>query len=671
MLVWALGCRSAPEEGSGGVEQRGAGQPVVESAPASARAEPVAYRRSLVGQLDLVSGDADGYLVVRDLQPLLEQARRVEQVLAGPLRRAVPVLAALVEGGGEGAEPGAAQAELEARLARVRERLGLALAAVERSGIDLGQGLVVSQGEAGPVLAFAAADLGPLAALGSLISEDGAALVADSCAALDEPAGWFACSLAGPEGLARYRPARQGERLAAALTRELPGVELARVNVAVAAGSTGGVSAVLRTDPGLWELSVPVPELAAGSSALVAGPAPALAHWQPGAPFMWARLEGTMLAELLGAAGVALGGRELLTGEVYVGVLEEPAALVAQLGTVDPRAAQAQVGELARALPAGETELEALQGLELAFDRASVELDGKPLPAIGLTLSGEEAQAWRRALAVDTRARLWADGGYFNLALGEVQAVPAALRAAAGSGLSTEDAAALPVTLARSLLAGEVGLVIHVVLDDLQAPLSDEELVALMTQLPAGAPMEVDGLRAIFAALAPWSTVDLWTRRVDGRWLAQLSLVPFVGGPPGPEASGAELSGAEPSGAKVAERDAAEAVLAAVLAGEASRPAYRGLLRGFPSSPRRAAYRARAGEAPGHFATAGLLQLSALAAVVGPALRRYLDRVDRAGQATESTPGQAPGQAAGDPTDGPPEREAQPARAGPAGREPR
>ena len=39
----------------------------------------------------MILKDADGYLVIRDLRPLIDQGRRVEQVMAGPLARALPI----------------------------------------------------------------------------------------------------------------------------------------------------------------------------------------------------------------------------------------------------------------------------------------------------------------------------------------------------------------------------------------------------------------------------------------------------------------------------------------------------------------------------------------------------------------------------------------------------
>src|SRR5690606_38251369 len=154
-------------------------------------------------QLDLVPPDADLYLVVRDLRPLIAQARRVEQVMAGPLARAIPALARL--GGGSG------EARL-AQLARARELLALLLAGLEGSGVELDKGLVVVQGEGEPLILFAAADLQRLGALASLA---GASVdLASSGGELGEQPGWFACSLGGAEPLASYRPAKQGAALA-------------------------------------------------------------------------------------------------------------------------------------------------------------------------------------------------------------------------------------------------------------------------------------------------------------------------------------------------------------------------------------------------------------------------------------------------------------------------
>jgi hypothetical protein len=242
----------------------------------------------LIDQLDLIGADADGYLVIRDLRPLIAQARRVEQVMAGPLARAIPALAEL--GGGTGA---ARLAQLE----RARELLALLLAGLEGSGVALEQGLVVSVGQGQPVIAFAAADLQRLVALASLAGPE--LDLARSCAALADHPGWFACSLGGPAELERYVPAKQGEALAARLAARVGGASLEQVNLALSlASGPAPIDAILCTDPGVWELTVPVPASAAEDQQLLSvGPAPALRALVPGTSFMWARVDPAALAE--------------------------------------------------------------------------------------------------------------------------------------------------------------------------------------------------------------------------------------------------------------------------------------------------------------------------------------------------------------------------------------
>jgi hypothetical protein len=600
LLLVAPGCSRPPEQTP---QSRGAAAPARERVVAGTQAdiqpgERASYTRGLIDQLDLIGADADGYLVIRDLRPLIAQARRVEQVMAGPLARAIPALAEL--GGGTGAIR-------LAQLERARELLALLLAGLEGSGVALEQGVVVSVGQGQPVIAFAAADLQRLVALASLAGPE--LDLARSCAALADHPGWFACSLGGPAQLERYVPARQGEALAARLAARVGGASLEQVNLALSlASGPAPIDAILATDPGVWELTIPVPASASAAEdqqLLSVGPAPALRALVPGTSFMWARVEPAALAE--GDSPVGPVGPELLTGELWFGALDHPNGMIAQAGITSASAAASMVETLAAMLPQAAVEPEQLPGVRLDLDRASIDLDGARVPSIGVSLSsaGDQAQSWAATLGVDPRARLWAHGDYLSLAVGEVQAIPAALSRLEGSGPSPAALAGLPPTLAHALLASEVALVMHVVLDHWQAPPSEAELEALLAGLPESSRPSPAAITALFQALAPWSTVDLWLSRGPASWLAHVSVVPFgAAGVDHPSESESESEAA-----------AAAEVLDAVLAGADAQAGYRGLLSRFPRSPRASSYRARVGDAPEHHAAVGMVELGVAAAV--------------------------------------------------------
>lgn len=618
-LLASPGCERQQDETP---QSRREAPPPPEQVPAGTEAdiqplESVSYARALVEQLDLIGADADGYVVIRDLRPLIAQGRRVEQVMAGPLARAIPALAQL--GGGTG------QARL-AQLERARELLALLLAGLEGSGVALEQGVVVSLGQ-GPsgqgqaIVAFATADLQRLAALATLA--DASLDLARSCAALSDRPGWYACSLGGPDQLERYVPAMQGQALAARLAARMGGASLESINVALSlvSGQTP-IDAVLRTDPGLWELTVPVPPGEGPvpgdqQQILVSGAAPALRALVPGTSFMWARVDPSVLGE--DGSPVAAVGPELLTGELWFGALDHPNGMIAQAGITDASAAATGVSTLASMLPTTTVEPEQLPGLRLDLDRASIDLDGELVSSIGVSMSGDAAQMWATTLGVDPRARLWASGDYLSVALGEVQAIPAYLARRSGSGPSPAALAGLPPTLAHALLAGEVALVMHVVLDHWQAPPSEAELQALLAGLPETSRPSPTAITALFEGLAPWSTVDVWLSRGpstgDTRsWLAHVSVVPFGVGAPGVDA---------------AEAAAASEVLDTVLGGaDDAQAGYRALLSRFPASPRAPSYRARVGDAPNHHAAVGMVEIGVVAAVVIPALSGYINKAN-------------------------------------------
>lgn len=604
------GCKDKKKEA---LDERKSAPLKYEDVPAASQADVrevanASYQRSLAEQLDLVPADAPGYVVVRDLRPLVDQARQIEQVMAGPLTRAIPALARM--GGGDG----------EARLAQVagmREIVRLILAGLEGSGIDLSKGVVIGDPEGEPVVAFAAGDLERLGALASVVGDEAVEFV-KGCGTLADMEGWVVCSLAGPEGLARYQPGMAGEAEAAAFAKRLAGVELDRVNVALSLGKApavpgqpaAGFDAALRTDPGLWELSVPMP-MPEGAPLLTTSGGQALRGLVPGTSFVWVHVDPAGLDEGTPGMGAMVG--QLLTGELFLGAADDPAGLVVQAGVGDASEAAKGIQRMAQMLPPSPYEPPELPGVVVELDRASIGLDGKLVPSLGFQLTGQGAEQWKATLGVDTRARLWAYGDYMTLAAGEVQELPVALGRLRGEGPSPEAVASLPPTLARSLLAGEVGVAMHMVLDHWQAPPSEAELAAMFAGLPAERRPDPEGITALFEALAPWSSLDLWLRRPEGQdqWFIQLSLVPF---------------GAPGDGVSEAEVEAAGAAVDAVLAGEGGADAYAKLLERFPDSPRAVAYRARLGQAPEHHAAVGMIQLSLVGAIVVPTFADYLTR---------------------------------------------
>ncbi len=595
------------------------------------------YSRTLEDQFDLLPAGTHDYLVIRDLRPLIAQAERVEQVMAGPLARAAPVLAALAQDGPLSA--GAAEAT-QARLARSRQTLGLMIAALEGSGVELDAGLVIADPDGDPLVLFAAQDFDRLATLARLVGGESLELATRCRPAAAEPdpaaepgPAWVVCG-SRAERVEGYQPGLEGARLAAELRAKLGSdtshsADDERINVALSLGGgqgevgapLGSLDLALRTDPTLWELRVPMPQLRdlrglrdQGPEILLTGPPQALRALVPGTSFVWARLDPEGLGETMGMVA------PLLSGELFLGVHDQPDALLLQAGILDTSEAAKGIMRMAQLIPGIPIEPTQFPDLRLESDRKPVELDGKLVPAIGLVLGdrnpdGGAVESWEATLGVPPRARLWAYGDYMTLAVGELEALPAALSSLRGTGPSPQSVAALSPTLARALVAGEVGLALHLVLDHWQAPLSPEELDSLIAGLPATDRPDTGALAAVFESLAPWSSIDIWLRtQAEGQWVATVSLVPFasVGAPgsvdPDPEA------------------EAMARALDAALTGGDAQAAYAQLLARFPDSPRAPAYRARLGRAPAHHAAVGMFEVSALAALALPAFRTYLRR---------------------------------------------
>ncbi len=569
----------------------------VEPSPPTADGPP-----PLVEQLDLVPLGAD-YLVIRDLRPLLDEARTLERVLAGPLARALPGLAAMAELDAETSE------RAGVTLAETRSTLALVLAGLEGSGIALDQGLVVSELDGAPLLAFAAADAAQLTTLAGVLELD----LAAHCRPIDARPSWWACSSSA--AIDRYRPTRAGAQRRATLTEQLPGVDLDAINLAASLGADAAgpaLSVVLRSDADGLSLTMPLPS-DEGAALLAKGPAPALAQLAPATSFTWLRVDPAGLPEALGEVPLP---RELIGGELLLGLTRAPEAMLVRVATADAVLLGVVIGELAATLPPTTT----LAGLELALEGTSLELGGPPTPALALAARGDTAARLEQALGLPARGRLWAANGYATLAWGHVDALPQALAAAQTREPSDELLATLPPALAGALQAGEVAALMHFALDAWQAPLREAELAGLLVESPA---LTGEALGQAFVALAPWSSASVWVARPRGAaaWLLHVDLVPFAA--PDPAISPEELA-------------ASEAVLARVLAGEHAAAAYRELLARWPSSPHAARWQARLGEAPPSHAAIGLLQAGLAALVVTPLLDAARRR-SQAGEASEST----------------------------------
>src|SRR5690606_25250580 len=159
--------------------------------------------------------------------------------------------------------------------------------------------------------------------------------------------------------------------------------ELERVNVAISLAETGvSLDAVLRTDPALWVLSMPIP-LPAGQNLLAVGSAPALRGLVPVPAFAGGRMDATVPAGVPASTGPVKP--ELLTGEFWFGVTDDPDGLVAQAGITDASEVAKSVQALAALLPSDPNDLiapEQLGGVRVDLDRASIDLDGKLVPSI-------------------------------------------------------------------------------------------------------------------------------------------------------------------------------------------------------------------------------------------------------------------------------------------------
>jgi hypothetical protein len=556
--------------------------------PDSAIVPPPAaqHAQSLDALLDMVPAEGDTYLVIRDLQPLVARGREIEGVVSGPLTGLTKAFAGVDENVDESG------------MAALGKTLQEMLAGIDAAGLKLDQGLVLAsislEGMPALIEAFGAA------------GEDSKTMPAENCAPLPGKSGWFGCSEGGKTIVEKYKAGGAAAKHRAALVAALPGTDLDSANAAFS--TDDGVEeahAALSTNPGLWHLSVSLPP--EQLSLFKKGDAKALRSAEPGDSFVWATLDLSDLPQQL----IPPQMTELvasLDGEAYLGIDHaaegDEVGVMLQVGLSDPGPARGGLAFAATQLEGLPTAVPGAPDTKLVWGTEIVTHGEEKLALLTLKGEGGSAKTFSTALDLPPQGTAFGTQDYLTVVAGEDKSVIPAHLAQTGSGASTELLRSLPAPLAQAIIAKEASAIYHFEADGLQVPFDDEVLEYGLVGVPEDKRPPADVLRPLYAFLAPYSSLSVWLSHLESSPQVHIALRDF-------------------SHDADAEGKAAAAALARVAAGEDGLAVYGELADARSTSPRAAAYAARAGRSDRTNSAMGLMTTGVLVNLLTSAVANY------------------------------------------------
>jgi len=538
------------------------GTPVEKPAtPEATLAIAPSYPAELDPLLDLVPAGAEQFVVVRDLNEVLDDSRWLLEALRPALLRAM----ALDDSPDEDA-------------IRVVKDFDALRGKFASSGIDFDRGVVVvGNGEGSDVLVFASANP---EAMNELAVALGATAKPMKCAALTAVAGFVACAEKDDGTLAKYVPAKAAAALRDELGKALPDVDLEHANLLgrwIEPPDRGVKGIAIATVPGLVEVHV-APTLDDEFEAYATpGSAPALALAPRGSSFVWGRFAPSFLTDKAKSAPAIIGNvAATLTGEYFYGSLADPVALVVLVGVSDPGPLAALVpmfslveDKVPKALP---------DGTALAMKVVPVDAGtGSSVQTLHATASGPRADLVAK-LGLVQEGVAFVAGKYGALVIGAGTSVVGRIAAFDGTAKEAPVTSGLPPGLATALRDGKASLAVHLELDGLHNPTLREVVTQVLGELPpppGGKATAKDLLEIALGVIAPLSATSVWITG-DGPSVVHVALRSF----------------ADPSSD---EGKAAHAALVEIGGGTRdAKTVYAELAARYPSSARALAYTVRA-----------------------------------------------------------------------------
>lgn len=568
-------------------EPTGASNPALAATVAAMIEAETSYPTALDPLLDLVPAGSPVVMVVRDVDDLLA----VADATLGPVDPAMRTFAA------------AAGGDAVTDVARVLDGYKSLQGAMRGPDFALDKGLVIAEVAGEGVVIYGTSNPNAMPTMLRALGAEGDDLP-DDCKAVDGAAGYAVCA-SDPETLAKYAPGKAAAVVRATLGERLGAKEVDRANVLVHMAKepdpTKHVTLAMATMPGLVHFTAGLTKAPEELGRFMGtGASPALGLVAPGTAFTWVKLDSTAITEQAKSQEMIVRNvLGTLTGEVMMGTLADPAALVLLAGVTDPAPAGGLVALAGTQTAMVPKELPDGSSLELGVE--TLMIGGKDTQVLHAKLTPKgEAAAMFGTMGLLPEAWLFAVGGYVGLAFGGDKTVVEKIAAHSGAGMGPEAVRALPKPLAQGLVDGEVAMAMHLPIDALQSPQIAEAFEQVATQIPASdlppgiTPSQVMTLAR--SVMAPVSGLSVWMGPPKDRFVVHVA-VSLMGDP------------------RTEEGKAALGAMATVAGGGDAAAVWGELATRFAGSDRVTAYEARAGKrSDGAVAAAAMLGVVAGAA---------------------------------------------------------
>ncbi|MBC8073741.1 MAG: hypothetical protein IAG13_35805 [Deltaproteobacteria bacterium] len=476
--------------------------------------EPIPVAPMLSGldaMLAFVPDDKTEFVLLRDASVLAEYAEEGAKFLDGPLG----ALAAAGDMPGELAEAKVKMDEAKGKMAEI-------VTAIAASGLRPQEGIAAVKLAGGKsVVIFAADKPEAMVELAKKLGSEAEASTG-KCKAIDGKTGWNVCG-DDQASIDNYKPATDPAPIRTALAARLPGVDLDEANLLFHWGDNGKLATgSVATLPGLVHVAVVLPEgpeAAQVAGALAPGPATTMSQVQPGAGFMWARVNPTVVAgmagsDMAGAAPEIANTMKSITGEFVIAGTVDPGGMFIQAGATDTSGvaaliamADAKKAELPSTLPQ-------IKDSKLLFEKTQVQGGGATVDAFHAAMSGfKEADILKAYAGLSLDAWTFAHDNKITFAVGPDAASIGKLLEGGVGGPRPETLASLPHQLSAGFTANEVSAAVHLPADFIQGAPLRKLIEAALKDVPDVKPAQVN---AALSFLAPLSSATMWIAQPSG-----------------------------------------------------------------------------------------------------------------------------------------------------------
>lgn len=549
------------------------------------------YANTLESLLDMVGAERDGFMVVRDMRPMISLAKQARTMVDGPVNDVL----AEVEKGGKNVD----REEFE----EFRGRFDALMDAVDGAGVKWDQGVVVHGQKGGDgIILFQAESVEKLKVLTAAVGAPDTA-VTEHCANLDADPAWIACGESVEDAKA-FKPGKQGKAVLDEVGKNLPGVEFDRVNLVF---DFDEATIAMTSDPGLYEFAMtPKDEELEELAVLSAGAAKALRVVNPGDTFLWGRVNMEQAKKQAGGVPApAKAMVDAIEGEYLLAGLSDPRSIIMQMGISDPYPVRSMIDlgwTQKDALPKSDPKV---PGVSWTFEETEVKVAGETARVLSVLFAGEKIDEFGGMMP--PRISALVGGGYLTFGVGLDANGAKALAEASGEGPSKELLNTLPAHLADALESKTALIAYHTSFDSLQSDPLRQSVADNLAKIDLPEKPPAPAIAGVLKFLAPFSELSFWLTRHETTPVFHFAIRTF-------------------GDDRTEEGKAALAALEASYAGKSGKEAYGPLVSKFGSSHRAASYKARAAQAMDEVSFGGPLALGVAAGIGAASFQKYIDR---------------------------------------------